>query len=167
MLAQAQSRLSAAYVQGTAECAVNVKVQFKHSHIGCVENYRYYWTCPHCDTVHAWFEVLANQTILQEGNDNIGMSLTCGTWRISSLLSPRSDTIVVPIRRDNPSLRFGSRFYFLYPWGEPRDFQYQSETITMPLEKWETYKEEFTLWSYVSGVGSHLVVSVRGSKALP
>jgi hypothetical protein len=164
---QGQSRLSAPYAHRTAECVVDVEVQFKHIHIGCLENYRIYWTCPHCDTVHAWFEIFANQTILQEGNHNIGISLTCGTWRMSSLLSPRSDTIVVPIRGNNPTLRFGSRFQYMNPWGEPRDFQYQRETVTMPIAIWETYDEEFMLWSYVNGVGSHLVVEVRGPKAPP
>ncbi len=155
------------------DCPVYAEVQFKYIHIICAENYWFHWTCPNCETIWSWFYIVANGIQRRSYFDGVfTVGLSCGDHQISSIgkwTDPKADTMVMRITPSNPSVTVGSRFYYENPWGELAKYQYATRTITMPLEKWKTYDEEFKLWTKANGVYSYLVVRVRGygTKATP
>ncbi|MGB3904087.1 MAG: hypothetical protein WBB22_04130, partial [Anaerolineae bacterium] len=158
---QAQSSFSASYDYHSEPCPVQVEVQFKELRILCSENYWFHWTCPNCGEVGTWWTLFANDQQRKSYYSNLRFVLKCGTYKISQIDMNEEDTLVVSISSSDPTLQVGSRFYYMNHYGEPRNFQYARRTITMPLEKWKTYDQEFELWTKASGVYSYLVVRVR------
>ncbi len=161
----AQSPVSASYDFHTEPCPVFVEVRFKELDILCSENYWFHWTCPNCGEVGAWWTLYANDQQRKSYYSNLRLDIKCGTYQMSQIDSNKGDTLVVRISASDPTLKVGSRFYYMSHWGEPRDFQYASRTFTMSLDQWKTYDEEFELWTKANGVYSHLTVRVRGPDA--
>jgi hypothetical protein len=161
----AQSPFSASYDFHTEPCPVFVNVQFKELDILCSENYWFHWTCPNCGEVGAWWTLYANDQQRKSYYSNLRLVIKCGTYQMSHIDSNKGDTLVVPVSASDPTLKVGSRFYYMNHWGEPRDFQYASRTLTMSLDQWKTYDEEFELWTKGDGVYSHMTVRVRGPDA--
>jgi hypothetical protein len=94
--------------------------------------------------------------------------MSCGTYKVATDVwewPPKYISYILPMSAPNPSLRVASRYQYMGGWGEPEDFQWQHRTITMPLEEWKTYEEEFELEDWRSGVDSTLVVRVTGFEA--
>lgn len=168
----AESLPSAPLELNLPDCPVYAEVQFKYIHILCAENYWFYWTCPNCDTIWSWFYIVADGVQRRSYFDAVffKVGLTCGDHNISSIGHwdyPKGDTMVMRITPSKPSVTVGSRFYYVNHWGELRKYQYATRTITMPLEEWKTYDEEFKLWTKANGVFSYLVVRVRGYETKP
>ncbi len=158
----AQSPLSAPYDFHSWACPVMVEVQFKELDISCAENYYIHYTCPNCGDVGAWWTLYANDKQRKSYYSNWRFVLTCGVYPIAQIDEHKGDTLMVAIQESDPTLKVGSWFYYMGRWGEPRKFQYASRTITMPLDRWLTFDQEFDLASGGDGVYSKLRVRVRG-----
>jgi hypothetical protein len=156
------SPLSPAVEYDLTQCRVWAEVEFLTLTITCAAT-GVLDKCPDCGR----FDVIdmglvANNKIYAEFTETFRWELDCGTW-------PVRESLTVPIghiwgiKPSEPvSLRVGSRFQYMNPFGEPANFQWRYRTITMPLEEWETYEETFELEDGRSDVWSSLRVRVTG-----
>ena len=161
------SPLSPAVEYDLTQCTVFAEVEFLTLTITCAQTGDLQH-CPGCDEFDVIsMDLVANDQIYSAYTENFRCVMDCGTFQVTNVWEwpPEQISFIVPISASNPSVRVASRYQYINFWGEPRDFQWDERTITMPLEDWKTYEETFELEDGRNDVWSSLRVRVTGFEA--
>ena len=159
----AQSPRSATFENALPECQLFAQVTFKTLHAAVVNET--------CETIGVKYAIWANNVKIKFWTINIHQGITCRTYTFKELSDdPPTDTIIVPLSGQPPSLRFGTDFYYLpgWPYYDTVPFINKEWDLSMPPEKWENFNQDFGHTEFSSsdpGGRFSITVNVRGFSA--